>query len=96
MLNFFSDNFLNQYSLFQSNAKLKQLWIFASILETKKEMLQNYQVHFHGVKIVSTLEKILKILIKPTDEHDDHVDLLALGRQHYGYVLIFEYNIILS
>jgi len=24
---------------------------------------------------------------KPTDEHDDHVDLLALGRQHYGYGL---------
>ena len=54
-------------------------------------MLQNSQLRFHGEKIITTLDLLIKTL---TSASGQKIDLVTLGRHHYGYGLKQEYFIV--
>ena len=77
--------------IFESSNEIKNLFGFASNLESSNEMIQNTRVRYHANQVINTLDKIIILLTKSTISKQDKDDLIRLGKLHYHFGLKKDY-----
>ena len=76
---------------FETSNEIKNLFGFASNLESSNEMIQNTRVRYHANQVINTLDKIIILLTKSFLSEQDKELLIELGERHYHYGLKIEY-----
>ena len=77
--------------IFESSNEIKNLFGFASNLESSNEMIKNTRVRYHGNQVINTMNKIVNLLTKSCLSEQDKEFLIELGERHYHYGLKIEY-----
>ena len=77
--------------IFETSNEIKNLFGFASNLESSNEMIKNTRVRYHANQVINTLDKIIILLTKSTISKQDKDDLIRLGQLHYHFGLKKEY-----
>jgi hypothetical protein len=77
--------------IFESSNEIKNLFGFASNLESSNEMIKNTRVRYHANQVINTLDKIIILLTKSFLSEQDKELLIELGERHYHYGLKIEY-----
>ena len=77
--------------IFETSNEIKNLFGFASNLESNNEMIKNTRVRYHANQVINTLNKIVVLLTKSFLSEQDKELLIELGERHYHYGLKIEY-----
>ena len=77
--------------IFETSNEIKNLFGFASNLESSNEMIKNTRVRYHANQVINTLNKIIVLLTIFSISTEDKDDLIRLGKIHYHYGLKKEY-----
>jgi hypothetical protein len=77
--------------IFDSSKEIKNLFGFASSLESIDDILENTQVRYHGNLMINTMDKIVILLTELSLSKQDKYQLISLGQQHYHFGLKTDY-----
>jgi hypothetical protein len=75
--------------ILKDHQSIKQVFFFATKLETEVEMRKDSQVLYHARKLSSTFDKIINNLDAELNNNRDF--LINLGTKHYHYDVKYEY-----
>ena len=75
--------------ILKEHQSIKQVFFFATKLETEVEMRKDSQVLYHARKLSTTFDKIVNDLDAELNNHKEF--LIKLGRKHYHYDVKYEY-----
>ena len=81
--------------IFDSSKEIKNLFGFASSLESIDDILENTQVRYHGNLMINTMDKIVILLTELSLSKQDKHQLISLGQQHYHFGLKTDYFTVL-
>ena len=77
--------------IFETSKEIKNLFGFASSLESIDDILVNTQVRYHGNLMINTMDKIVILLTELSLGKQDKHQLINLGQQHYHFGLKKQY-----
>jgi hypothetical protein len=80
--------------IFESSKEIKNLFGFASSLESIDDILVNTQVRYHGNLMINTMDKIVILLTELSLGKQDKHQLINLGQQHYHFGLKTDYFLV--